>query len=884
MGHDETHFLEGNQLQMNCENLDRKISGGVSTVFCTMEPVAFYIIHRAQREGPFTLDQLQEMIAMGKITPEQSGWCSGMTEWRPLNEFMPPMVPKSTPPLSAPSTFAPVQPPAQKRSKTWVWVTLAVLVVLGGFGVLMGYGAYAILKKGSAEMAYLPLQEERSGHEVPWQNSSLKSIGPAEQPNGKNFLQIRYHSPAGELSAYLTPDPKDGKRHPAIVWAHSFSGGIGSMFWQHNQEGHDLTARAFRDKGIVMMCPSWRGENENPGRIELHYGEVDDFLAAIEHVKKLPYVDPNRVYIGGHDVGGTLTLLAACASDQFQAAFSLGGMLDGIAMLKRLPSSQLPFNPGATQELWLRSPLRYASFIRKPVFYFEASGSFEQDAARRMQQRAGSHFQAFPIEGTHFDIVAPLTYLIAEKIAANQEISFTTNELTDNFKTLAFKASQRKPPVQSQDSYGLASIIAKTELHPYIAPALKEEDLTTLRSAMESLIEQKDYSPKAFAAVSKLSDLRNKIRDQQLLQMYDSVLAPEFSQWALQRVKLPAEMTKAEEDCIFAILVVHGGIPTNFAGADLTAAVLKRGMQPDSLEWYKVYSIYGIRSPLTAHLMRALAVAPPAGRGGKLVLNHINMLIQQGWEGDHPYNSLHGLDVLKSWMESSKPESIELASGAARTAAYLKAEFRDVLIPMALQHPQASVRLAAAWADAKSGGTTGVPLLKKACVDVQQSAAAQGLLKNLLLEDEIPLEVRDPGFITKSMVALTLAHTSFLGEPPLSIDIYDHKDLFWPPSRQRGDIWLLKFTFRSKDGGAAKTGYAMQSTLVNCYFLKGDVTSTVPEDIYLRACASEFMGYAKSKNDPTAKKEAWKRALMALRENNPGVFDAIKVPDDDAKP
>ncbi|WP_395732684.1 alpha/beta fold hydrolase [Prosthecobacter sp.] len=848
-----------------------------------MEPVAYYIIHHAQQAGPFTQDELHEMIEMGKIMPEQSGWRPGMKEWRPLNEFLPPLPPKVAPPLVQAKVAPALQPP-EARSMSWLGMTLTGLVVLGGIGALIGYGAYSYLKKGTAETAYLPLQEERSGHEVQWQNSSLKSAGPVEQPNSKSFLSIRYHSPAGELSAYLTPDPQDGKRHPAIVWAHSFSGGIGSTFWQHDQDGHDLTARSFRDKGIVMMCPSWRGENENPGRIELHYGEVDDFLSAIKHVKKLPYVDPNRVYIGGHDTGGTLTLLTACASDQFQAAFVLGGMLDGVAMMKRLPRSQLPFNPEASQEFWLRSPLRYASFIRRPVFYFEANGSFEQDAARRMQQRAGSHFQAFQLRGTHFDIVAPLTYLIAEKIAANEEIRFTTNELTENFQTLVFKASQRKLPVQSQDSYGLSSVIAKTEMHPYIAPGLKEEDLTILRNAMENLIEQKDYTPKAFAAVSKLSDLRNKIRDLQLWRIYDSVIAPKLSEWALQRVKLPAEMTKAEEACIFAIMVVHGGIPTNFAGAELTAAVLQRGMQPDSLEWYKIYSIYDIRSPLTPHLVRHLAADPPAGRGGSVVLTHINMMMQMGWEGDHPYNSTQGLAVLKSWLESRNSERFLLASQAARTAAYLKPEFREVLIPMALQHPEASVRLPAAWADAKSGGTHGVPLLKKACVDVQQSVAAQDLLKNLLLEDEIPLEVRDPSFITKSKVALTLANTSFLGEPPLSIDIYDHKDLFWPPSRQRCDMWLLKFTFRPKEGGAAKTGYAVHSALVNCYFLKGDVTSTVPEDLYLRVCASEFMNRSKSKSGPASKKEAWKQALMALRENNPGTFDSIKVSDEGAQP
>src|SRR5271156_5130127 len=35
----------------------------------------------------------------------------------------------------------------------------------------------------------------------------------------KNVLQsVRYNSPIGDLAAYITPSPQDGKRHPAIIW------------------------------------------------------------------------------------------------------------------------------------------------------------------------------------------------------------------------------------------------------------------------------------------------------------------------------------------------------------------------------------------------------------------------------------------------------------------------------------------------------------------------------------------------------------------------------------------------------------------------------------------------------------------------------------------
>ena len=161
---------------------------------------------------------------------------------------------------------------------------------------------------GQAPVALL---EDRKGHDTEWLDPDevdFESDGEAPAPpDEENFDLIKYTSPAGEMSAYLTPDPGDGKRHPAMVWAKGGFGGIGDFLWGEQNRLNDQSAQAFRDAGIVLMCPSFRGENENLGQFELFYGEVDDFIAAIEHVKSLPYVDPERVYIGGHSIGGTIT-------------------------------------------------------------------------------------------------------------------------------------------------------------------------------------------------------------------------------------------------------------------------------------------------------------------------------------------------------------------------------------------------------------------------------------------------------------------------------------------------------------------------------------------------------------------------------------------------
>jgi hypothetical protein len=106
---------------------------------------------------------------------------------------------------------------------------------------------------------------------------------PVPEPPPKLFHTVRYDSPVGKLAAYLTPDPNDGKKHPAIIW---ITGGdcnsIDDGCWKEGAPDNDQSASAFRKADIVMMFPSLRGGNNNPGVKEGFLGEVDDVLAAAD--------------------------------------------------------------------------------------------------------------------------------------------------------------------------------------------------------------------------------------------------------------------------------------------------------------------------------------------------------------------------------------------------------------------------------------------------------------------------------------------------------------------------------------------------------------------------------------------------------------------------
>src|SRR5699024_493035 len=121
---------------------------------------------------------------------------------------------------------------------------------------------------------------------------------------------------------------------------------------------------------------------DNPGRREGFLGEVDDVLAAAAFLKRQPYVDPARVYLGGHSTGGTLVLLAAECSDALRAVFSFGPMDDVIGY----GLAYCPFVLTDPKELLLRSPGRWLDSVRTPTFVFEGAAGGNAGAVLAMAE------------------------------------------------------------------------------------------------------------------------------------------------------------------------------------------------------------------------------------------------------------------------------------------------------------------------------------------------------------------------------------------------------------------------------------------------------------------------------------------------------------------
>ena len=180
-----------------------------------------------------------------------------------------------------------------------------------------------------------------------------------------------------DIPAYLfQPLKKRGPGgHAAMVWVH---GGV------HGNWGINMFpfVRDAVERGYVVICPEYRGST---GYGEKHhnaidYGgyEVDDAMSAVEYLKTLTHVDPERLGVMGWSHGGYITLLSVFRDrTPFKAAAAMVPVTNLVFRLSyKGPGYQHSFAtqeriqglPFEKQDLYIeRSPLYHVDKLRIPL-------------------------------------------------------------------------------------------------------------------------------------------------------------------------------------------------------------------------------------------------------------------------------------------------------------------------------------------------------------------------------------------------------------------------------------------------------------------------------------------------------------------------------------
>jgi dipeptidyl aminopeptidase/acylaminoacyl peptidase len=212
--------------------------------------------------------------------------------------------------------------------------------------------------------------------------------------------EIIYDSGNLKLKAWLSDNPDDGKKHPAIVYAHggfSFGG------------SEELAAvKDFLDQGFVLMAPMLRAENGNPGNFEYFYGEVNDLVAAADYLANVSYVDKDRIFLCGHSIGGTLSMLTSMMPSKYRAIASFSGSPDQEEFFKS-EMGRIPFDSRNDKEIKLRSPIVYPDSVIKPLFvYLGDQEDYFLESSRNFVKKAkesGRICEINVVKGDHFTAI-----------------------------------------------------------------------------------------------------------------------------------------------------------------------------------------------------------------------------------------------------------------------------------------------------------------------------------------------------------------------------------------------------------------------------------------------------------------------------------------------
>ncbi len=143
-----------------------------------------------------------------------------------------------------------------------------------------------------------------------------------------NRYLVSYRSEGLKIYALMTvpTGTRPSSGWPAIIFNHGY---IPPELYR-TTERYVAYVDAFARNGYVVFKSDYRGHGSSEGKADGAYGSPDytiDVLNALASVKRYPGVDPNRIGMWGHSMGGYITLRAMVVSKDIKAGVIWAGVV-----------------------------------------------------------------------------------------------------------------------------------------------------------------------------------------------------------------------------------------------------------------------------------------------------------------------------------------------------------------------------------------------------------------------------------------------------------------------------------------------------------------------------------------------------------------------------
>lgn len=229
---------------------------------------------------------------------------------------------------------------------------------------------------------------------------ALLSLCAPEPPHRLEYLRIANSRQMPLRIIVYSPQPLPARRQaPAAIICEPFNS---------PPECSRLLALELVRSGFVALTFDWRGRSPQENRALLRSGVMEparaDAAAAAGYLRALPQVDPERIAITGHSVGGTLAIEAAADDPRMMAVASIGMEADVSPDRPR----NLLWAVGLYDEFRVLNRMRDVFQESAATAEIEEAtvGNFTQGTARRLAvSPTADHFTELQDGGIHREVV-----------------------------------------------------------------------------------------------------------------------------------------------------------------------------------------------------------------------------------------------------------------------------------------------------------------------------------------------------------------------------------------------------------------------------------------------------------------------------------------------